>query len=127
MNDWPELTALYEVLPELGSCALHDVHIDERDTSVTLGFETAHLPEHPLPAWGEPGTAYNTLYFTLVFTGIRDLRISGILAEAERTVRITGAAAGRWEVAVDGVVRSIRFSAAGSRVTRVRAGLRGAL
>ncbi|MEV6578109.1 Imm50 family immunity protein [Streptomyces sp. NPDC051582] len=120
------LAALYEVPPELGSCDLYDVHIDERDTSVTFGFETASLPDHPLPEWGEPGAAYNTLYFTLVFTGVRDLRISGIRAEAEHEVRITGTAPGRVEVAMAGGTRSIRFSAAGSRVTRVRVGLRGA-
>ncbi|WP_327132857.1 immunity 50 family protein [Streptomyces sp. NBC_01343] len=92
-----------------------------------MNFETARLPDHPLPEWGEPGSAYDTLCFTLVFTGVRDLRISGILAEAERTVRITKAATGRPEVAVAGGTRSIRFSAAGSRVTRVRVGLQGAL
>ncbi|MCC0097046.1 hypothetical protein K7B10_20065 [Streptomyces flavotricini] len=44
-----------------------------------------------------------------------------------RTVRITKAATGRQEAAVAGGTRSIRFSAAGSRVTRVRVGLQGAL
>ncbi|MFF4099975.1 Imm50 family immunity protein [Streptomyces sp. NPDC001903] len=124
MTGWPELAALYEVPPEPGSCALHDVHIDERDTSVTLAFETARLPDHPLPEWGG---AYNTLYFWVVFTGVGDLRISGILAEAERTFRITGTPRGRQEVEVVGGTRSIRFSAAGSRVSRVRVGLQGAL
>ncbi|KOU32774.1 hypothetical protein ADK52_00405 [Streptomyces sp. WM6372] len=126
MNARPRWAALYEVPPELGSCDLYDVHIDERDTSVTFGFETDRLPDHPLPEWGEPGRAYNTLYFSMVFTGVRDLRISGIPAEAGRTVRIAGTPRGRRQVAVVSGTGSIRFSAAGSHVSRVRVGLRGA-
>lgn len=37
---WPELAALYETPPDLSSCRLYYVHVDERDISVTLGFET---------------------------------------------------------------------------------------
>lgn len=99
---WPELAALYDTPPELSSCPLYDVHVDERDTSVTLGLQTAQLPDHPEPEWAR--STYNTLCFFLVFTGVEDLRMTGIASEHpdrhDRTVRVT--VGPRWGRAVVG-------------------------
>lgn len=54
------------------------------------------------------------------------LRVAGIVADAERSVRITGGAPERLGVAVAGARREISFSAAASRVTHTRVYLRGA-
>lgn len=124
MNDvvWPELAALYETPPDLSSCPLYYVHVDERDTSVTLGFETRQLPDHPRPGWGEK--QYNTLSFFVVFTGVDELRMAGIAAEhpdrRDRTVRVTRTDTGRQQVSVTSDNRTLAFSAAASAVTRTR-------
>lgn len=99
---WPELTALYETPPDLSSCPLYYVHVDERDTSVTLGFETARLPDRPRAEW--VGKRYDTVRFFVVFTGVDELRITGIAAEPpdarDRTVRVVVADTGRQQVSV---------------------------
>ncbi|MDX5572598.1 Imm50 family immunity protein [Streptomyces griseus] len=124
---WPELTALYETPPDLSSCPLYYVHVDERDTSVTLGFETARLPDRPRAEW--VGKRYDTVRFFVVFTGVDELRITGIAAEPpdarDRTVRVVVADTGRQQVSVAGESRSISFSAATSAVTRSRVYLQG--
>nr|WSW47856.1 immunity 50 family protein [Streptomyces sp. NBC_01001] len=126
-NDWPELRDLYGAapVPDLDTCHFFHVHIDERGTSVTFGFETPQLPEHPKPEW--TASAYNTLRFWVEFTGVTDLRVSGILAEAERAVRITGGVPDHLEVSVTSETRSIAFSASASRVTYTRVYLKGSL
>ncbi|MFG2234252.1 Imm50 family immunity protein [Streptomyces sp. NPDC048723] len=126
---WPELAALYETPPDLSSCPLYYVHVDERDTSVTLGFETPQLPDHPEPEWEEK--QYNTLRFFVAFTGADELRITGIAAEhpdrRDRTVRVIVTDAGRQQVSVTSDNRSIAFSAAASEVVHSRVYLQGSL
>ncbi|MFD3676147.1 Imm50 family immunity protein [Streptomyces sp. NPDC058613] len=126
-SELPELRALYgtEPLPSLDTCDFFHVHVDERGSSVTFGFETARLPPHPEPEWAaEP---YNTLCFWVEFTGVTGLRMAGIVADAERSVRITGGAPDRLDVTVAGDRREISFSAEASRVTHTRVYLRGSL
>ncbi|MEV6675833.1 Imm50 family immunity protein [Streptomyces erythrochromogenes] len=125
---WPELAALYDTPPELSSCPLYYVHVDERDTSVTLGFETARLPDRPEPQWAH--RAYNILRFFVVFTGVEDLRMAGLAAghpDGGDRVLVTGSGDGRRRVTVTGTGRSLSFSAAASAVTRTRVYLRGSV
>ncbi|MFB7027725.1 MULTISPECIES: Imm50 family immunity protein [unclassified Streptomyces] len=126
---WPELAALYETPPDLSSCPLYYVHVDERDTSVTLGFETSRLPDRPRPEW--EGEQHNTLRFFVVFTGVDELRITGIATEdpdaCDRTVDIVVTDTGRQRVSVTSEKRSITFSAAASTVTQIRVYLQGSL
>ncbi|MYT23064.1 hypothetical protein GTW69_22715 [Streptomyces sp. SID7760] len=127
-NEWPELRALYGTapLPDLDTCDFFHVHIDERGTSVTFAFETSQLPAHPKAEWR--GSAYNTLRFWIEFTGVSGLRVAGILAEARRTVRISGGGTpGRLDVSVTSGTRSIAFSASASQVTHTRVYLKGSL
>ncbi len=126
---WPELAALYETPPDLSSCPLYYVHVDERDTAVTLGFETPHLPDHPRPEWEEEH--YNTFRFFIMFTGVDKLRITGIAAEhpdrRDRTVRVIVSDTGWQQVSVTSDNRSITFSAAASAVVHSRVELQGSL
>ncbi|MEU8843774.1 hypothetical protein AB0D97_32415 [Streptomyces roseus] len=56
------------------------------------------------------------------------LRVAGILAEAKRTVRISGGGTpGRLDVSVTSGTRSIAFSASASQVTHTRVYLKGSL
>ncbi|MFC8270417.1 Imm50 family immunity protein [Streptomyces cinereoruber] len=126
---WPELAALYETPPDLSSCPLYYVHVDERDTSVTLGFETSRLPDHPRPEW--EGKQHNTLRFFVVFTGVDELRVTGIAAEhpdaRDRTVDVVVTDTGRQRVSVTSANRSLAFSAEASAVSRIRVYLQGSL
>ncbi|WP_330298998.1 Imm50 family immunity protein [Streptomyces sp. NBC_00503] len=126
-NEWPELRALYGTVqvPDLNTCGFFYVHVDERETSVTFGFETSQLPSHPKPEWS--GKPYNTLRFFVEFTDVTNLRMAGIVAEAERRVRIGRGASDCLDVAVAGDRREISFSAAASRVTHIRVELQGSL
>ncbi|MET9320505.1 Imm50 family immunity protein [Streptomyces sp. NPDC003038] len=124
-SEWPELRALYGAtqLPDLNTCGFFYVHVDERETSVTFGFETSQLPPQPKPEWlTKP---YNTLRFFVEFTGVTNLRMAGIVAEAERSVRIAQGTSGCLDVAVVGGRREISFSAVASRVTHIRVELQG--
>lgn len=124
---WPQLAVLYDTPPDLSSCPLYYVHVDERDTSVTLGFESSRLPDHPQPDWQE-GT-YNTLRFFAVFSGVDELRMTGIAAEHpdlhDRTVSLTETVTGRQRVSVTSSTRSISFTAETSRLDRIRVYLQG--
>ncbi|WP_407836879.1 Imm50 family immunity protein [Streptomyces sp. DSM 116496] len=124
---WPQLAVLYDAPPDLSSCPLYYVHVDERDTSVTLGFESSRLPDHPEPDWQE-GT-YNTLRFFVVFSGVDELRMAGIAAEHpdlhDRTVCLTETVTGRQRVSVTSATRSISFTAEASRLDGIRVYLQG--
>ncbi|WP_432085000.1 Imm50 family immunity protein [Streptomyces sp. bgisy095] len=124
---WPELAALYETPPDLSSCPLYYVHVDERDTSVTLGFETSLLPDRPRAEW--EGERYDTVRFFVVFTGVDGLRVTGIAAEhpdaRDRAVDVVVNGTGRQRVSVSSGSRSLAFSAAASAVTLIRVYLQG--
>ncbi|MGW5341639.1 Imm50 family immunity protein [Streptomyces sp. NPDC004050] len=123
--DWPELRTLYGTpVPDLSTCLFLYLHIDGRDTSVTFGFETQQLPQHPKPEWAEK--AYNALRFWIEFTGVADLRLRGIQAEAERSVQIAGGdTPGSLHLSVRSSTRSIAFTAAASRLSHTRVYLQG--
>ncbi|MFE5515180.1 Imm50 family immunity protein [Streptomyces sp. NPDC056529] len=124
---WPELAALYETPPDLSSCPLYYVHVDERDTSVTLGFETSLLPDRPRAEW--EGKRYDTVRFFVVFAGVDGLRVTGIAAEhpdaCDRAVDVVVNGTGRQRVSVSSGSRSLAFSAAASAVTLIRVYLQG--
>ncbi|MFF2789289.1 Imm50 family immunity protein [Streptomyces sp. NPDC058049] len=125
---WPELQALYGAspVPDLDTCHFFYLHVDERGTSVTFGFETQQLPPYPEPEWSRK--AYNTLLFWIEFTGVTELRVAGLLAEAERAVRITeDGSPTRLKVSVESERRSVSFTAASARVSHTRVYLQGAL
>ncbi|MER5929377.1 Imm50 family immunity protein [Streptomyces sp. NPDC002054] len=123
LNDLHELYELYDSPPDLGGCLMFSAHIDERDTSVTLGFQTDRLPDRPRPEWAD--TTYNTFVFSLVFREVAELRIRGILAEAQREVSLVPGPEGRIAVSVTGPHRSIAFTAGDCGVTGVGVRLQG--
>ncbi|MFG2297742.1 Imm50 family immunity protein [Streptomyces sp. NPDC048603] len=125
-RSWPgELAELYDAPPDPGACRMFSVHVDERDASVTLGFETGLLPARPRPEWA--GTAYNTFVFSMVFRAVADLRVRGILADAEREMSLEPGPEGRLEVSVTGSSRSVTFTAGDCGVAGVGVRLQGAV
>ncbi|MEV7671105.1 Imm50 family immunity protein [Streptomyces sp. NPDC088752] len=114
-----EVTDAYATPPPLGACRLYYVQIDERDTSVTLMFETPALPEKPPLTWS--GTTYNTVEFYLKFTDVRGLRVTGwefSARDADVTLSPQGGEGVR--VTVEAEDSYLDFTASGSALARFR-------
>ncbi|MGA4865630.1 Imm50 family immunity protein [Streptomyces lavendulocolor] len=65
----------YTSPPDQSECRLHYFQIDEREASVTFGFDTSRLPSKAPADWRVKG--YNTVEFYVKFTGVKQLRASG--------------------------------------------------
>jgi hypothetical protein len=81
-SDWTAILGSAEILmdaypspPDPSECTLQYFQIDERGASVTLGFETRHLPSQPPADWADK--RYNTVEFYLQFTNVKKLRVAG--------------------------------------------------
>ncbi|WP_416975126.1 Imm50 family immunity protein [Streptomyces sp. 4F14] len=67
--------AFYEgPAPAPEECKPYYVHVDERGSSVTVGFETRNIPSRPDREWR--GGDYNTLEFYLLFLGVRNFSVN---------------------------------------------------
>jgi hypothetical protein len=117
--DEPErIQRLFSTPPRLADCRLNHVHIDERGTSVTLGFETGRLPDKPLPdGWDSD---CNTYEFFLTCRVITDLRVSGWGGGARMTVTVHATEDGRIAVSASGGESGTTFVADGISLTRSR-------
>ncbi|WP_244184234.1 Imm50 family immunity protein [Streptomyces cellostaticus] len=62
------------------------MHIDEREDSVTLGFDTRLFPVNPPVEW--EGKGFNAFEFHLVFTGVTGFRATGWGAAEAKDVRV---------------------------------------
>ncbi|MFJ7154394.1 Imm50 family immunity protein [Streptomyces sp. NPDC101118] len=116
---------LYDTPPGLAECRLFSVHVDERDVSVTLRFETSALPDRPRPAW--TGRPYNTFCFSLLFSGVAALRLRGLLADGESETSLRPTEDDRLAVTVAGPHRLIEFTAATATLAAPEVRLHGSL
>ncbi|MDX3385737.1 Imm50 family immunity protein [Streptomyces niveiscabiei] len=113
------LGALYgDSVPMPEECELYYVHVDERGSSVTVGFETRNVPSRPGEAWRDK--VYNTLEFYLLFSGVREFSVNRwSSAEAERfdvAIEVDGGVA----VVLGGEGSGIRFRADSVGLPKVR-------
>ncbi|MFD6359093.1 Imm50 family immunity protein [Streptomyces roseolus] len=118
-----EVREIFTDLPDLERCDLFFCHIDERDVSVTLGFDTRHVPAPVLEEPGEPGRAKaNAFEFFLTFTSVTDLRISGWGGNTRRSVHIDRAPSSEGiAVSVESPTEHLSFRAREAVVPRARA------
>ncbi|MER5526994.1 hypothetical protein ABT075_20740 [Streptomyces sp. NPDC002677] len=100
-TDWREVLDAHD-------WSLSYVHLDEREDSVTLGFERRA---------GSEGFAFH-----LVFTGVEGPRVTGWGATEARQVRVSGVAEGGYDVLLGREESGIRFRAAGARLGARRSG-----
>ncbi|MFI8963364.1 Imm50 family immunity protein [Streptomyces sp. NPDC053493] len=128
-SDWtslvdPEnvLSRLYDTPPALDDCVLLCVQIDERGCSVTMGFETFRVPTTPPAAWDRP---YNTLEFSIGFTGVEGLSISGWNSAVREGVRFSAHGSESVRVSLHHVDSRLAFTATGASVTRLHPYLAG--
>ncbi|MEU4267962.1 Imm50 family immunity protein [Streptomyces sp. NPDC026092] len=129
-SDWTLITDSAEAItdayarpPRLNECELFYVQIDERDASVTLGFETSVLPSSPPPAW--TGRTYNAVEFYLKFMRVKELRITGWDSSArDSVVMLDRRDDESVRVSVDGERSHLDFAASAPLLTRARPFLR---
>ncbi len=107
-------------LPALDACELFHCLVDEREVSVTLGFDLCPAPPAVLEHWGN-GDGGNAFEFFLTFTSVAGLRVSGWGGSARRTVRILRAPGpGGITVTVESPTEHLAFRAEEARLTRAR-------
>jgi hypothetical protein len=104
--------------PKPEDCHLFYVHLDERDKSVTLGFETRRLPARMPGEWAVK--EFNTVEFYLVFPDVMGFRATGWGASEARRVRLKAREGGLFEVTLGTTASGIRFEAPAPRLTKVR-------
>ncbi|MGY1497914.1 Imm50 family immunity protein [Streptomyces sp. QTS52] len=125
--DWSQLLASAEYLGELydgapppaSACDLFYVHIDEREGSVTLGFDTRVFPGNPPLEWREKD--FNAFEFHLFFRGVTGLRVTGWGASEAQVIDLTVRDGGHFDVALGSEASGIAFRAAAVRLGRTRA------
>lgn len=130
-SDWADIVGGTEavrvayVTPlQLSACKLHYTQIDERETSVTLGFETCTLPSNPPAEW--TGMQYNTVEFYLKFTDVKDLRVTGwTCSTRDAHVALRVHADEGIRVSVEAMGSHLAFTASTSFLTRMRSYLAG--
>ncbi|MEV8035210.1 Imm50 family immunity protein [Streptomyces sp. NPDC002742] len=124
--DWSRLLASPDCLgdlydrspPSAGSCDPFYVHIDERENSVTLGFDTRTFPVNAPAEWHESG--FNAFEFHLVFEGVEELRVTGWDAAAAETIGLT-VREDLFEVVLGSPESGIVFRASTARLARTHA------
>ncbi|MFH8577298.1 immunity 50 family protein [Streptomyces zaomyceticus] len=132
VSDWTDLLVdpspirdVFPSPPDLDECGLFFVHIDERGTGVTLGFDTDRVPDDLLHENGH--TPANAFEFFVLFTAVTALRVEGWGGGANRSVRISRTAeGGEVAVSVESPTEHLAFHAREARVTRARGYLAGA-
>ncbi|MFJ3104766.1 Imm50 family immunity protein [Streptomyces sp. NPDC086835] len=125
-SDWAELLdepwsaqETFSAPPELDDCTLDSCHIDERATSVTLGFDARRIPDGSGPGSAESQT--NALEFFVTFTSVTGLRVRGWGGTAGGSVRMSRSESGGIEVTVDASAGRISFHARAALLSRARA------
>ncbi|MGH7964375.1 MAG: Imm50 family immunity protein [Candidatus Binatia bacterium] len=103
------LYEMYESPPDLSSCDLHYLHIDERGSSVTLGFDTRQLPPQPPADWQEKG--FNAFEFYLLFLDVENLQVEGWRHPARKAIRMTLQSDKRVVVSAGHAGSNLEFSA----------------
>ncbi|MFI1354028.1 Imm50 family immunity protein [Streptomyces sp. NPDC020898] len=125
--DWSQFLASAEYLGELYDGAppstdaydLFYVHIDERENSVTLGFDTRAFPVNLPSEWR--GKDFNAFEFHLFFTEVTGLRVTGWGASEAKVIDLTVRDGGHVDVALGSEASGIAFRAAAARLSRTRA------
>ncbi|MEI5008341.1 Imm50 family immunity protein [Streptomyces sp. PmtA] len=118
LTDPKGLTEVFSEVPALSDCFLYSVHIDERETGVTLGFDTRSVPDRPRPEWLR--TEFNAFEFFITFTQVTGLSLHGWDSVTDRTAGLFRSPRGGITVHVANSRESISFHASTARLSRCR-------
>jgi Immunity protein 50 len=80
------------------------VHVDERESSVTLGFHSRTVPDGVAELWQARG--HNAVAFCLICTSVTDFVVAGWTSEPLATATVSGST-----VVLEGAVTRISFEA----------------
>ncbi|MFE5911370.1 Imm50 family immunity protein [Streptomyces wedmorensis] len=125
-SEWADLLVdprgirdFFTTSPDLDQCSLFYCHIDERNTSITLGFDTRLVPDALLRDDGD--TKANAFEFFITFASVTDLHISGWGGSVKRSVRMSRSGRdGEITLSVESPTERIAFQAQEARITRAR-------
>jgi Immunity protein 50 len=81
------------------------VHVDERESSITLGFHSRTVPDGVADLWQARG--HDAVKFSLACTGVTDLVVDGWTGEPLMTATVSGSI-----VVLEGAVTRISFEVA---------------
>lgn len=115
------IRSLYEEDPDLNQCDLFHVLMDEREDSITLGFQTAQTPVRIRPEW--KGKEYNSFTFYLVFSRVQGLAVQGWEAPAHKKVSIRRDSDEKLTVTIASEGSSVAFRARSVALSAARVGL----
>ncbi|WSP77536.1 immunity 50 family protein [Streptomyces sp. NBC_01236] len=104
--------------PSPDACDPFYVHIDERENSVTLGFDTRRFPANPPAEW--EGKKLNAFEFYLVFAEVEGLQATGWGAAEAKEIHLATHGGGLFEVVLGSEGSGIAFRAATARLAKVR-------
>ncbi|MFJ1745716.1 Imm50 family immunity protein [Streptomyces sp. NPDC088116] len=121
LGDPQKISGLYDQEPDLNSCELFYVQVDERGSSITLGFETSHLPQNPTPE--QSSAEFNSFEFYLTFMDTQDLSIKGWTGSPRRNVGLERTSAGTLAMSITSTGTSIEFQARSASCTKTRMSL----
>ncbi|MFJ8661313.1 Imm50 family immunity protein [Streptomyces sp. NPDC093795] len=111
---------VFQTPPDLDKCSLFYFHIDERGTSITLGFDTRLAPDTLLH--GDGDTRVNAFEFFITFMPVTGLHISGWGGSMKRSVRMSRSEQdGAITLSVESTTERIAFQAQEARISRARA------
>jgi hypothetical protein len=108
----------FDKVPNLRECDLFYLHIDERDTSVTLGFDTRLIPDNPLPEWQR--SDFNAFEFFITFTQVKELHISGWGGVTSRSVELSRSTSGKIITRIESPKETISFQADSASLSHSR-------
>ncbi|MFE4693049.1 Imm50 family immunity protein [Streptomyces sp. NPDC056749] len=112
---------LFDEVPDLGSSDLFRLLADERDDSITLGFETYQTPARVKPEWA--GREFNSFTFHLVFGGVQELSIRGWTSPAQKSVAAHREADGNLRVVLTSESTTVSFRARTVSISGANVGL----
>ncbi|MDX3374286.1 Imm50 family immunity protein [Streptomyces sp. ME02-6991-2A] len=121
LDDPSSIHTLYDEEPDLDQSDLFHFLADEREASITLGFQTGQTPARARPEW--EGTEYNSFTFYLAFSGVQGLTIQGWAAPAHKKVSIRRDPDEKLAVTIESEGTSVAFRARALSLTSARAGL----
>ncbi|MFE2034090.1 Imm50 family immunity protein [Streptomyces scopuliridis] len=127
-SNWPSfldnpqsIHNLYDQEPDLNSCDLFYFLIDERGTSITLGFETPHMPQHGRHEWESPRA--NSFEFYLAFVDVQQLDIKGWNGPAGKDITFTQGSDGDILAKIKSKGTSVTFQAKSLSLIKSRVSL----
>ncbi|MGW6600064.1 Imm50 family immunity protein [Streptomyces sp. NPDC055036] len=111
----------YDQEPDLNTCDLFYFLMDERGTSITLGFETPYMPQLGRHEWEPPEV--NSFEFYLMFSEVTQLDITGWNGPADKDITFRRGSNGDILAKIESRGTSVSFQAESLSLIKSRVSL----